>query len=58
VVLSVAEIRRLWWGLLWAARHAAAEFVLAWSDWRRRHQAQAKLSHYKRRGAVPVDLQL
>ena len=58
VVLSVAESRRLRGGPLWAARHVAAEAVLAWSDWRRRHQAQAKLSHYKRRGAILVDLQL
>jgi hypothetical protein len=29
----------------------AAE-VLAWSRWRRRHQAIAKFYHYKRRGAL------
>jgi len=26
-----------------------AAFVLAWSRWRRRHQAQAKRCHYQRR---------
>jgi hypothetical protein len=25
--------------------------ILAWSHWRRRHQASAKHYHYKRRGA-------
>jgi len=57
VRLSVAEIRRLVWGLVWAWRPAAG-FVLAWSRWRRQHQARAKRSHYQRRGAVPYDLQL
>jgi hypothetical protein len=57
VRLSVAEIRRLLWRLIWAWRPAAG-FVLAWSAWRRAHQAGAKLSHYKRRGATPLDLQL
>jgi hypothetical protein len=55
--LSVAEIRRLLWGLVWAWRPAAG-FVLARSRWRRTHQAQAKRSHDQRRGAVPNDLQL
>jgi hypothetical protein len=53
----VAAIRRLLWRLLWAWRPAAG-FVLAWSRWRRAHQALAKRCHYRRRGAVPNDLQL
>jgi len=57
VRLSVAEIKRLLWGLVWAWRPPDG-FVLAWSRWRRTHQAHAKLSHYKRRGAIPHDLQL
>ena len=28
----------------------AKPFLLAWSHWRRRHQAAAELSHYRRRG--------
>jgi hypothetical protein len=28
----------------------AKPFLLAWSRWRRRHQAAAELSHYRRRG--------
>jgi hypothetical protein len=53
----VAEVRRLLWGLGWAWWPAAG-FVLAWSRWRRTHQAQAKRSHYQRHGAAPTDLQL
>jgi hypothetical protein len=49
--LSVAEVRRLLWKLVFAVEQTAAE-VLAWSRWRRRHQAVAKFSHYKRRGAL------
>jgi hypothetical protein len=57
VRLSVAEIKRLLWGLVWAWRPPDG-FVWAWSRWRRTHQARATLSHYQRRGAVPHDLQL
>jgi hypothetical protein len=55
--LSVAEVRRLLWGLVWAWR-PPDRFVWAWSRWRRTHQARAKISHYQRHGAVPSDLQL
>jgi hypothetical protein len=55
--LSVAEVARLLWRLVWIWRPAAG-FVLAWSRWRREHQARAKRDHYRRRGAVPPDLQL
>ncbi len=48
IPLTVPEVRRLLWRLLWSAG-ALPDFVLAWSRWRRRHQAQARRSHYKRR---------
>jgi len=44
----VPEVRRLLGRLLWATG-PPPDFVLAWSRWRRRHQAQARRSHYKRR---------
>jgi hypothetical protein len=47
----VAEIRHLLWKVVFVARQTVAE-VLAWSRWRRRHQAVAKFYHYKRRGAL------
>jgi hypothetical protein len=55
--LSVAEIRRLLWHLVFAFQQTV-EQVLAWSHWRRRHQAQAKFWHYKRRDALLTYLQL
>jgi hypothetical protein len=34
------------------------EYVLAWSFWRRLHQAAAKICHWKRhRNGTPPDLQ-
>ncbi len=46
--MSVAEIRKLLWRLVWALKPTVA-FVLKWSGWRRRHQAVARDCHYKRR---------
>ncbi|HEU5423283.1 MAG TPA: hypothetical protein VFU72_07075 [Nitrolancea sp.] len=48
IPLTVPEVRRLLWRLVW---HAVPppDFVIAWSRWRRRHQARARRSHYKRR---------
>jgi len=46
--LSVAEIRKLLWRLIWAGEPAVG-FVLEWSVWRRRHQARARACHYKHR---------
>jgi hypothetical protein len=43
VPLSINEIRR--------AVHTIDHW-LGWSTWRRRHQARAKTSHYRRRGQV------
>jgi len=48
--LTVPEVRRLLWRLVWQAP-ATPEGVLYWSYWRRRHQARAKQSHIKRRAA-------
>jgi len=49
--LSVGEIRRLLWKLMFKVEESV-EQVLAWSRWRRRHQAVAKFYHYKRRGVL------
>ena len=49
--LSVGEIRRLLWQLVFRVEQTAAA-VLAWSRWRRQHQALAKFYHYQRRGAL------
>jgi hypothetical protein len=47
----VAEVRRFFVALLWG--HARRlPFVVHWSNWRRNHQAQAKLFHYKTRKAL------
>jgi len=46
---TLPEIRRLLISL--AQRYLPAPcHVLAWSDWRRRRQYQARISHYRRRG--------
>jgi hypothetical protein len=57
VRLSVAEIRHLLSRLVFRLR-SSLEHVLAWSHWRRHHQAAAKFYHYKRRGALLTHLQL
>lgn len=48
--LTVPEVQRLLWKLVWHAP-PQAEQVLAWSHWRRQHQARAKRAHIKRRAA-------
>jgi hypothetical protein len=57
VPLSVPEIRRLLWSLVFALRQTAQQ-ILAWSQWRRWHQAVAQFYHYKRRGALVPQLPL
>jgi hypothetical protein len=47
IPFTVNEIRRLW-ATLTAPRHPR-QHTQAWSDWRRRRQAQARRSHYRRR---------
>src|SRR5262249_21598802 len=46
--LTVPEVRRLVWGLVWG-RVLPEAAVVGWSQWRRRHQARARRWHYKRR---------
>ena len=48
IPLTVPEVRRLLVALAWSAS-PAEEQTLRWSIWRRRHQARARRSHYKRR---------
>jgi hypothetical protein len=49
--LSVQEIRRLLWRIVLEVQQIA-HYILAWSHWRRGHQASAQYYHYKCRGAV------
>jgi hypothetical protein len=49
----VAEVRRLLWACL-----PPRLFVLAWSYWRRHHQAVAQHHHYQRRLNLMTQLQL
>ena len=46
--LTVPEVRRLLVRLLWNDLPSQAH-ILAWSRWRRRHQARAKHFHYRMR---------
>jgi hypothetical protein len=48
--LTVPEVRHLLWKLVWQTL-PQVEQVVAWSLWRRRHQARAKRAHIKRRAA-------
>lgn len=50
VAMSVQELRRLI-SHLQKRRPADMRFHWRWSFWRRRHQAEAKRAHYKRRRA-------
>jgi hypothetical protein len=53
IPLTVNEIRRLFAKLVATTPHTITHW-LAWSRWRRLHQARAKTSHYRRRGQ-PID---
>ena len=48
LVPTVAEIRSLIAKLLMPPL-LKPTFILAWSHWRRKHQAQAMIAHYKKR---------
>jgi hypothetical protein len=48
IELTVNEFRRLFDALLLQTGHTIRT-LLAWSRWRRRHQARARECHYKRR---------
>jgi hypothetical protein len=50
--LSSNEIRRLF-GKFVLAITTTADHVLHWSHWRRRRQAEAKASHYRKRLESP-----
>jgi hypothetical protein len=45
IPLTVPEVRRLLWGVVWRALPAVKQ-GLAWSSWRRHHQAVARRCHY------------
>ena len=47
ITLTVNEFRRLFVALLLRPLHAVAD-ILAWSTWRRRHQARSRASHYRK----------
>jgi hypothetical protein len=47
VPLTVPEVRRLLVALVWTTP-VEPGFVLAWSCWRRRHQARARRAHDQR----------
>jgi len=49
IPLTLNEIRRLFTRLITNTAHTIDHW-LHWSNWRRRHQARAKTSHYRRRG--------
>jgi hypothetical protein len=57
VPLSVAEVRRLFCSLF-LSYPISFSFRLAWSFFRRIHQAIARYCHYKRRLATLPHLQL
>jgi hypothetical protein len=46
--LTVPEVRRLLWRLVWDRLPEPAD-VLRWSDWRRRHQQRARRCHWQKR---------
>jgi hypothetical protein len=48
----VPEVRRLLLKLVWAGL-PPAERALAWSEWRREHQATARRCRWKKRLAKP-----
>ncbi len=50
IPLTVPEVRRLLVALAWS-EPPPVEHTMRWSFWRRRHQARARRSHYKRQMA-------
>lgn len=51
IPLTCNEIHRPFTTLVGRPEHAVAH-RLGWSDWRRRHQARARASHYRRQTAT------
>src|ERR1039457_4338444 len=56
IPVTLAEVRRLLAHLITATPRRTAAW--AWSTWRRHHQHQARISHYRRRQAVHNELLL
>lgn len=52
IAVTVNEFRRLFNALMTIPTRTVTT-VLAWSLWRRQHQARARECHYKRRGHHP-----
>jgi hypothetical protein len=48
IALTINEVRHLLVRLAFPRPISPTGFMLAWSWWRRRHQARAQTSHYKR----------
>ena len=46
VTLTVPEVRRLLARMVWPPHFDPAK-LLAWSTWRRRHQARARRAHHQ-----------
>ena len=57
IPLTVPEVRRLLTRLVWTAT-PSTDFVLSWSQWRRRHQARARRCHYQRRQSILASIVL
>lgn len=55
IPLTVSEVRRLLWWLVWG-RMPMPEHVINWSRRRRKHQAEAKRCHYIRREQMYLQL--
>jgi hypothetical protein len=51
IALTCSEIRRLLTSYVIQPSRTPA-FLMAWSDWRRRHQYRARTSHYQRQEAT------
>jgi hypothetical protein len=57
IPLTVPEVRRLLWWLVWG-KMPSEQQVVEWSKWRHQHQAKARRCHYKRREVKYKHLQL
>ena len=53
--LTVPEVRRLLWHLVWPRRPDPAA-AITWSRWRRRHQQRARRCHWQRRTSTETRL--
>jgi hypothetical protein len=52
IPLTLPEVRRLLVRLVWPLT-TTPEHWLGWSNWRRKHQADARRYHYQTRGHSP-----